>query len=179
MLTEGGIRVPFIAYWHGSIPASRIEERAVISMDAVATSLVAAGLPLDDRLMASTSPYIRSKRAKFTMPSTGWAGQYAIRSGDWKYLKAGNREYLFDLASQNHEYENLLKQQPAIGERLKRQLIAWSEELYEPGSTIPLATARTLTTISISMGSPLRFPRRCWTNDGSRNLKIGFWSYWG
>jgi arylsulfatase A-like enzyme len=67
-----------------------------------------------------------------------WAGQYATRSGDWKYLKAGNREYLFDIASPNHEYENLLDHQPAIAQRLKRQLIAWSEELYEPGFDHPV-----------------------------------------
>ena len=141
MLTEGGIRVPFIAYWHGRIPAGRIEERAVISMDAVATALVAAGLPLDDRIDGvDLLPYITGVKTGQVHDALywRWAGQYAIRSGDWKYLKAGNREYLFDLASPNHEYENLLDQQPDIAKRLKRQLIAWSEELLEPGFDHPV-----------------------------------------
>ena len=141
MLTEGGIRIPFIAYWHGRIPAGRIEERAVISMDAVATSLVAAGLPLDDRIDGvDLLPYVTGVKTGQIHNALywRWAGQYAIRSGDWKYLKAGNREYLFDIASPNHEYENLLDHQPAIAQRLKRQLIAWSEELYEPGFDHPV-----------------------------------------
>lgn len=140
-LAEGGIRVPFIAYWHGRIPAGRVEERAVISMDAVATALVAAGLPLDKRIDGvDLLPYVTGVKTGQIHDALfwRWAGQYAIRSGDWKYLKAGDREYLFDLASPNHEYENLLEQQPALTKRLKRQLIAWSEELYEPGFDHPV-----------------------------------------
>ena len=63
-------------------------------MDAVATSLVAAGLPLDDRIDGvDLRPYVTGVKTGQIHNALywRWAGQYAIRSGDWKYLKAGNR----------------------------------------------------------------------------------------
>ena len=140
MLTEGGIRVPFIAYWHGRIPAGRIEERAVICMDAVATSLVAAGLPLDDRIDGvDLLPYVsgvKTGQIHNALITLGRAVRDPFR--DWKYLKAGDREYLFDLSPQITN-TRICWNQPAIGERLKRQLIAWSE-----GSTNPVRPSRGL-----------------------------------
>ena len=53
--------------------------------------------------------------------------------GDWKFLKAGNREFLFDLASEKHEKENLILQYPEKAERLKKELEKWGAELKTPG----------------------------------------------
>ena len=41
---EGGIRIPFLMQWKGHIPAGKIEDRPVISLDIVPTALAAAGM---------------------------------------------------------------------------------------------------------------------------------------
>jgi len=144
MLTEGGIRVPFIASWPAGIPGGQVDDRPVISLDAIATALVAGGAELDENIDGvNLIPYLASGLSSDPHDYLywRWAGQYAIRSGNWKYLKAGNRDYLFDLSTEEHESENLIQQFPSIANRLKKKLIAWSEEQLEPGFYHPVGYA--------------------------------------
>jgi uncharacterized sulfatase len=136
MLTEGGIRVPFIASWPAGIPGGQVDDRPVISLDAIATALVAGGAELDENIDGvDLFPYLAG--GYYSNPQDylywRWAGQYAIRSGNWKYLKAGNREYLFDLSTEAHESENLIHAYPGIAANLKEHLVRWSNEQFEPG----------------------------------------------
>ena len=61
-----------------------------------------------------------------------WA-QSAVRKGDWKFLKAGQREFLFQLGEDGVEDENLLDSYPEIAGELKALLGDWAETLYVPG----------------------------------------------
>jgi uncharacterized sulfatase len=45
MLTDGGVRVPFVAAWPGTLPAGRIYTPAVSALDVAATAVALAGLP--------------------------------------------------------------------------------------------------------------------------------------
>ena len=47
MLSEGGIRVPFVAYWKDRIPPGQVYDHPVISLDVAATAVALAGLPAD------------------------------------------------------------------------------------------------------------------------------------
>ena len=144
MLTEGGIRVPFLASWPAGIPGGQVDDRPVISLDAIATALVAGGAELDGNIDGvDLVPYLAGGLNADPQDYLywRWAGQYAIRSGNWKYLKAGKRDYLFDLSTEAHESENLIKQFPTIANQLKNQLIAWSNEQYEPGFDHPVGYA--------------------------------------
>lgn len=141
MLTEGGIRVPFIASWPAKIPGGQVDDRPVISFDAVATAVAAAGQEVDDRLDGvDLLPYLDGRRGDHPHESLHWrwAGQYAIRSGNWKYLKAGSRSYLFDVTTDAHETKNLIKRFPERADAMKRELEAWSDELYDPGFDHPV-----------------------------------------
>jgi uncharacterized sulfatase len=62
-----------------------------------------------------------------------WAAQSAIREGNWKLLRGGDREYLYDLGTDLEERHNLAAQHPEIASRLRAKLTAWSAELNPPG----------------------------------------------
>jgi len=149
MVTEGGIRVPYIMNWPAKIPAEQVDARPVISLDIVATSVVAAGLELDERLDGvNLLPYIDGNNIDGKGSADPhealywrWDGQYAIRSGKWKYIKTTNIEYLFDVTSDRHENENLIDQYPEIAQTLKHKIKAWSEEVVNPGFDTPTSRA--------------------------------------
>ncbi|MFT5031759.1 MAG: arylsulfatase A-like enzyme [Candidatus Binatia bacterium] len=141
MLTEGGIRVPFVASWPAKIPGGQVDDRPVISFDAIATAVAAAGQEVDDRLDGvDLLPYLDGRRSEdpHEMLHWRWAGQYAVRSGNWKYLKAGERNYLFDVTTDQHEAKNLIEQYPERADALKLELAEWSNELYDAGFDHPV-----------------------------------------
>ena len=97
MLSEGGIRVPFLLYWKDTIPGNRVYDHPVSSLDVAATAATLAGLPADDLDGIDLVPYLTGA-AEFTTPRTlywRWIAQAAVREGKWKYLRGGAREYLF------------------------------------------------------------------------------------
>ena len=60
MLSEGGIRVPYIVQWAGTIPAGTVFSQPVSTLDVGATMLAAAGLPVPDELDgANIVPHLR------------------------------------------------------------------------------------------------------------------------
>ena len=66
--------------------------------------------------------------------------QSAIREGNWKLLRGGEREYLYDLATDREEKHNLAAQHPEIATRLRAKLKTWADELNPPGLALgPMA----------------------------------------
>jgi arylsulfatase A-like enzyme len=137
MLTEGGIRVPFLVHWKGQLPEGTVYEPAVISLDIAATSIAAAGLSPDPQLDGTDLlPFLRGQRDGEPHEALYWRfwNQAAIRSGQWKYIQAGNAgKFLFDLNSEAHERENLLDRYPEVAGSLSKKLQQWCAELQPPG----------------------------------------------
>ena len=53
--------------------------------------------------------------------------------GDWKYLQAGEREYLFNVETDAHENENLIGKYPEKAKKMKQKLKTWADDLFHPG----------------------------------------------
>ena len=144
MLSEGGIRVPFVASWRGTLPAGKTYDHPVISLDVAATALALAGLPDDPTLDGvNLIPHLRgeNKAAPHDTLCWRWIAQSALRQGKWKYLRGGDREYLFDLDADSEETHNLMAEHPDIAAELEAKLSSWSKTLDPPGlKTKPMST---------------------------------------
>lgn len=145
MLTEGGIRVPFVVYWKDHIPGGQVYREPVISLDVTATAVALAGLPADPQLDGvNLIPFLTGERqgAPHEALFWRWIAQSAVREGRWKYLRGGSREYLFDVVSDREEKHNLIKEHPEIAARLKGKLENWASSLDPPGlATKPMSSA--------------------------------------
>lgn len=136
MLTEGGIRVPFLVYWKDRIKGGRVYDQPVISLDVAATATSLAGLPEDPKLDGTNlMPYLTGQMsgAPHNTLYWRWVAQSAIREGQWKYLRGGSREYLFNLENDKTERMNLIQKHPDVAKRLRLKLTNWANELTPPG----------------------------------------------
>ena len=136
MLSEGGIRVPFVVYWKGKIGGGQVYKHPVISLDVAATAVALAGLPADPKLDGvNLIPYLigEKKEPPHATLYWRWIAQAAIREGNWKYLRGGAREYLFDVEADREETSNLLAKHPEVAARLQSKLASWSGQLSPPG----------------------------------------------
>ena len=136
-LTEGGIRVPWIAHWPGVIASGGASEQHCMTMDWSATMLDAAGI-LDGSAGVSVAPecpldgvsllaVLRNAHHRFPRPlhwRMNHRSQRALRDGDWKYLAVDGNEYLFNIPADERERANLASRQP---ERLAAMRHAWQE----------------------------------------------------
>jgi arylsulfatase A-like enzyme len=136
MLSEGGIRVPFIASWPNGLPKGKVYDKAVSSLDVAATSIALAGLkPSKELDGVNIIPYLTGEKKGEPHKALYWRfwDQSAIRVGDFKFLKAGNREFLFNVETDEHENINLISQHPEKAKTMKKRLEKWGEELHHPG----------------------------------------------
>lgn len=136
MLTEGGIRVPFVVSWKGTIPAGQVCSHPVIALDAGATACAIAGLPDDPQLDGvNLLPYLKgeTKDAPHDALYWRWLSQSAIRKGKWKFVQGDTRKYLFDMDSDVEETNNLITRHPDIAANLEADLIAWANMQSPPG----------------------------------------------
>jgi arylsulfatase A-like enzyme len=134
-LLEGGIRVPAIVRWPGKIAAGQVSQQVAISMDWLPTLLAAAGGAPDPAYPADGKNLlpVLLGQAPAVERTLLWRykanAQRAIRSGDWKYLKIGPNEFLFDVAKDQRERANLSKRHPEVFAKLKAQWEEWNKEM--------------------------------------------------
>ena len=131
-LTEGGIRVPWIAHWPATVAAGGTSEQLCMTMDWSATMLDAAGVaphpdyPLDG---VSLLDVLRDPAHRFDRPlhwRMNHRGQRALRLGDWKYLQVDAHEYLFDIPADERERANHASRDPARLQAMRDDWLAWN-----------------------------------------------------
>lgn len=130
-LLEGGIRVPAIVRYPARFPRGAVSPQVAITMDWTATLLAMAGagtdpdFPLDGQdlgpIIQGTAPPI-ARRLFWRFVGQR---QAAVRDDDWKYLRVGQHEYLFDLKRDPRERANLAKAHPARLEELRQAFAGW------------------------------------------------------
>lgn len=129
-LTEGGIRVPWVARWPRVIAPGRVTAQHCLTMDWSATLLAAAGVaaapdhPLDG---VSLLPVLQGGEP-FERPMY-WRmkhrGQRAMRRGRWKYLQVDGHEYLFDIDADERERANQGRREPERLAAMRDDWLAW------------------------------------------------------
>ncbi|MFC5457768.1 sulfatase [Prosthecobacter fluviatilis] len=144
MLSEGGMHVPFLIAWPGTIPGGQTYEHAVSALDVAATSAALADVSVKpgDLDGVNLMPYLKGEdtRPPHVALMWRWMAQSAIREGNWKLLRGGEREYLYDLSTDLEEKHSLASQHPDIAARLRGKLTAWCGELNPPGLALgPMA----------------------------------------
>ena len=141
-LTEGGIRVPWIAHWPAVIAPGRETTQPCLTMDWSATLLDAAGVldgsagvspdpdyPLDG---LSLLPVLQAAGREFPRPlywRMNHRGQRALRDGDWKYLRVDGHDYLFNIPADERERANLAAREPARLAQLRAAWEAWNDTM--------------------------------------------------
>ena len=139
MLSEGGIRTPFVGAWPGHWPAGQVYSQPVSSLDVAATAAAAAGLDTAGQLDGTDlTPYVTGQRtgAPHEVLFWRWASQSAVLEMPWKLIRLGNRPpLLFDVSTPEGEHlsRNLAEQQPELVARLDRRLREWAADLQPPG----------------------------------------------
>ena len=145
-LTEGGIRVPWVAHWPAAIPAGSVSAQHAMTMDWSATLLALGGgqphpaYPLDG---VSLEALLRDPAQRFERPMhwrMNHRGQRALREGDWKYLMVDGHEYLFNIPADARERANLARREPGRLARMREQWLAWDATMppIPPDATVSL-----------------------------------------
>ena len=145
-LTEGGIRVPWIAHWPAVIAPGGVSAQQCMTMDWSATMLDAAGAqadpahPLDG---VSLMPVLRDAGHSFRRPlhwRMNHRGQRALRDGDWKYLRVDGNDYLFNIPADERERANHAAREPARLAAMRKAWEAWNATMppIPPDATVSL-----------------------------------------
>jgi arylsulfatase A-like enzyme len=149
---EGGVRVPLLLQWKGRLPAGRVIEGMVSSMDITATAVAAAGAdpnagkPLDG---IDLLPIVEGRPGAPRHPSLVFemGDQHAIRMGDWKWVDIPRRKPpkgsgdnprapkiqegggLFHLRDDIGETRDLTAEQPERLKELQDAYARWNAEV--------------------------------------------------
>ncbi len=140
---EGGVRVPYVASWPGTLPAGKVDDRIVSTLDILPTSLTLAGVAppanLDGQNMmalftpnAQPAPRQLYWRAGPTRAVIDGASKLWISETQEPDGSAGTHTMLFDLAKDPAEKQNIAAQNPAEVQRLGKLFDAWSATLSQP-----------------------------------------------
>ena len=132
-LTEGGIRVPWIARWPARIAAGGVSDQLCMTMDWTATMLDAAGVRADPRFPldgVSLLKMLEDPSANSFDRPLHWRmnhrGQRAARRGRWKYLRVDGHDYLFDLDADERERANRAPREPERLAAMRADWEAWN-----------------------------------------------------
>ena len=138
---EGGIRVPMVAYWPGTIPANQAYPHPVVSYDLTPTFVARSGMKQPGKGLdfdgVDLLPYITGKKTADERPHEilHWRRDedYAIRIGDWKLTrnsKSGPQTIrLFDLKNDPGERHDLVNTHPEKAQMMQDLFDDWDSQL--------------------------------------------------
>jgi arylsulfatase A-like enzyme len=148
-LYEGGIRVPYIFRWKGTIAAGRTDATPIHAVDFYPSLLELAGAPdptgqpLDG---VSYAALLKDRNATLDRDALFWhfpgylgagPGEWrtrpvsVVRSGDWKLIEnlEDGKLQLYNLADDIGEQQDLAASEPERAEQLHARLANWRTEI--------------------------------------------------
>lgn len=135
---EGGIRVPYMMQWKGHLPAGKLINDPVISLDIHPTILAAAGgqAPVQKKLDGvNLIPFIsgKTKTAPHSRLFWRYGSKWAVRMGDWKLESDGTgAPELYNLSKDITESANIAEKNPDKVKYLQSAYDEWNSELIPP-----------------------------------------------
>jgi arylsulfatase A len=143
-LYEGGIRVPFIARWPGTIkPGTSDLPAGFTDILPTCCDLAAAPIPKDTDGL-SLVPTLRGKGEQAKHPFqywefAGYGGQQAVRLGDWKGIRVGLQKgkspiQLYNLADDIGEKKDVAAQHSDVVEKIERVMV----QNHTPSKVFPI-----------------------------------------
>lgn len=144
---EGGIRVPFVVMWKGTLPANKTYDHPVISLDILPTSLAAAKAnPKLDKSLDGVNllPFLEGKKTEAPHDALFWrfGSQMAIRKGDYVLVRPsmGTKEYeniaksplLFNLKDDIGQQKDLAAKEPDRVRAMQAEWDRWNAGLIAP-----------------------------------------------
>lgn len=149
---EGGIRVPFIVRWPGTVEGGRETDLPVAFYDIMPTMASLIGVEdfpgkYADRNRAvdyfdgiSFAPTILGSGEQARHPFLYWefdeTDQIGVRSGDWKLIFKKGQPYLYNLANDIHEDNDVADRHPEIVRLLTQ--VALSQHIPNPYFSVTL-----------------------------------------
>jgi len=138
-LWEGGIRVPFVMQWRGGgIPAGKVVDAPVSSLDILPTALAAAGIPVPaDACLDGVDllPFLTGKSKEPPHEALFWryGDQRAVRQGDWKLVRTLDggrnptlRQGLYNLLDDIGEKKDVSTAEPGKAAELQAKWDEWN-----------------------------------------------------
>jgi arylsulfatase A-like enzyme len=104
----------------------------MITMDFLPTLLAAAGgapdpaFPSDGENLLPVLAGLAAPHPRTLFWRHRTADQAAVRDGDWKYLRLGGKEHLFDLSRDQRERADRIAEEPQRLAALKAAYTAWN-----------------------------------------------------
>jgi arylsulfatase A-like enzyme len=133
---EGGIRVPFVMQWKGTLSPGQTYREMVAGFDCHATALAVAGIevpqdkPLDG---VNLLPYLTGKASGRPHEQLFWrAGEkHAARIGDWKLVTEPSQggTMLFNLKDDIGEQHDLAQSQPETLKEVQAAFAQWASQM--------------------------------------------------
>lgn len=130
---EGGLSVPFLARWPAKLPAGKVTDEFLTSLEFFPTLAAASGAKLPPGVKLDGFDMLPILRGEKPSPRTEmfWQrrGDFAVRVGYWKLAKTGNVTGLFDLTADRAEKYDKSKENPQMLAKLKTRFDQWRAEM--------------------------------------------------
>ena len=130
---EGGLRVPCIIRWPGTVPPGAVTNEFLTSMEIFPTVCKAAGVnpPKDVVLDGFDMIEVLAGKKKSPRFEMFWQrqGDKAARVGNFKWVESARGSGLFDLSKDIAEKNDLSAKNPDILNDLKQHFVAWKKNM--------------------------------------------------
>jgi arylsulfatase A-like enzyme len=143
---EGGVRVPFIAWWPGRVEAGVVNDHQLAFYDVMPTCCELAGVrnyaeryenpALEEDYFdgISFAPTLLDEPGQQQHEFLYWefeeTDQVAVRMGDWKMVSKSGKPHLYNLAEDLHEDNDVAAEHPDIVRQMVE--IALSQHVESP-----------------------------------------------
>jgi len=135
---EGGVRVPFLVRWPGTIPAGKTDNSPMSFLDWLPTACSLAAVPYKESSIEGenfSDVWLGGQERKRDRPlywNKEGGGDYAMlsQSGEWKlHFNVDGRWELYNLKYDIEENKNLVQCEPTKAKHMKTKLREWTKTL--------------------------------------------------
>lgn len=130
---EGGLRVPFVAWWPGRLPAGKVTNEFLTALELFPTLLAVAGAKAPEGIVLDGFDLLPVLQGTAPSPrkEVFWEkrSDRAARVGNWKWLASAKGRGLYDLSRDVGEEHDLSQEKPDVLAMVMGRFEGWKKEM--------------------------------------------------